>query len=285
MRQVQRGKSGAGKFDAGTSGEGMPQDRTAGRDAAATFAGASFCASRCPAPWRRLLFAAPLRPPAPATTMLSSKQSFTDKFMSTLGLQDPFDPQYDINYSERSPLVVPPTRDLPPPQTANGPPAPNWPVDPEIKARAAAKQDGKGKPDTPTTSPIPRARCVRTSSMPSMRPAPTIRARRPSCGDRRSPAFLNFDWLKQEDYGTFTGEPPRVSLTDPPPGYQTPSPDQPYGIVPEKKDLQAADARRAHGAGAIGLRQSERGCRGRLARERCPNRADLTGRRRSRSNA
>jgi len=28
---------------------------------------------------------------------------------------------------------------------------------------------------------------------------------------------------------TFTGEPPRVSLTDPPPGYQTPSPDQPYG--------------------------------------------------------
>jgi hypothetical protein len=27
----------------------------------------------------------------------------------------------------------------------------------------------------------------------------------------------------------FTGEPPRASLTDPPPGYQTPSPDQPYG--------------------------------------------------------
>ena len=27
----------------------------------------------------------------------------------------------------------------------------------------------------------------------------------------------------------FTGEPPRTSLTEPPPGYQTPSPDQPYG--------------------------------------------------------
>ncbi|MFZ0779278.1 MAG: hypothetical protein WAM74_22585, partial [Xanthobacteraceae bacterium] len=51
----------------------------------------------------------------------------------------------------------------------------------------------------------------------------------------KKPGVFSFDWLKQEDYGTFTGEPPRVSLTDPPPGYQTPSPDQPYGIVPEKK--------------------------------------------------
>ena len=58
-----------------------------------------------------------------------------------------------------------------------------------------------------------------------------------SASDRgtKKAGLLNFDWLKQEDYGTFTGEPPRVSLTDPPPGYQTPSPDQPYGIVPEKK--------------------------------------------------
>ena len=29
---------------------------------------------------------------------------------------------------------------------------------------------------------------------------------------------------------------PRTYLTDPPPGYQTPSPDQPYGITPEHKD-------------------------------------------------
>jgi len=27
----------------------------------------------------------------------------------------------------------------------------------------------------------------------------------------------------------FTGEPKRTDLTAPPPGYQTPSPDQPYG--------------------------------------------------------
>ena len=73
-----------------------------------------------------------------------SNQSFTDKFMNTLGLHDPFAPQYGINYSERSPLVVPPNRDLPPPITSTAPPAPNWPVDPEIKARAAAKADDTG---------------------------------------------------------------------------------------------------------------------------------------------
>ena len=34
----------------------------------------------------------------------------------------------------------------------------------------------------------------------------------------------------EEEVAKFTGEPPRASLTAPPPGYQTPSPDQPYGV-------------------------------------------------------
>jgi hypothetical protein len=52
--------------------------------------------------------------------------------------------------------------------------------------------------------------------------------------------LLSFDWFKKEEYGTFTGEPPRASLTDPPPGYQTPSPDQPYGIPPDRKPAKAS---------------------------------------------
>jgi hypothetical protein len=31
----------------------------------------------------------------------------------------------------------------------------------------------------------------------------------------------------------FTSEPPRTSMTAPPPGYQTPSPDAPYGVGPK----------------------------------------------------
>jgi hypothetical protein len=164
---------------------------------------------------------------------ISSKQSLTDKFLNTLGLHDPFEPQYGINYSERSPLVVPPTRDLPPPQTSIGPPAPNWPVDPEIKARAAAKRDEKVRPgpDYVTESSRP----LRPSELNAINPPGTSDQSSASELGKKKANIFNFDWLKQEDYGTFTGEPPRVSLTDPPPGYQTPSADQPYGIVPEKK--------------------------------------------------
>jgi hypothetical protein len=147
-------------------------------------------------------------------------------------LHNPFDPQYGINYSERSPLVVPPTRDLPPPVSSNGPPAPNWPVDPEVKARAAVKKDRVSPhPDyvTDSSRPLrPDELNVSAVNTPGSNDQSDVR-------DDRKTSILNFDWLKQEDYGTFTGEPRRASLTDPPPGYQTPSPDQPYGIVPEKK--------------------------------------------------
>ena len=35
----------------------------------------------------------------------------------------------------------------------------------------------------------------------------------------------------QDETGTFTSEPPRRQLTEPPPGYQTPSAAQPYGVT------------------------------------------------------
>jgi hypothetical protein len=51
---------------------------------------------------------------------------------------NPDHPEYEINYSERSPLVVPPNRDLPPPIATDRLPAPNWPQDPDLKKRQAA---------------------------------------------------------------------------------------------------------------------------------------------------
>ena len=51
---------------------------------------------------------------------------------------------------------------------------------------------------------------------------------------------------KKEESAKFTGEPARESLTDPPPGYQTPSPDQPYGLgkadAPKPKDYYSTHA-------------------------------------------
>ena len=37
-----------------------------------------------------------------------------------------------------------------------------------------------------------------------------------------------------EQYQAFTGEPPRANLIEPPAGYRTPSPAQPYGVGKEK---------------------------------------------------
>lgn len=57
--------------------------------------------------------------------------SAVGKLMEKLGLRAPPDQPTDINYSERSPLVVPPTRDLPPP-VAEVPAAAGWPKDAAI---------------------------------------------------------------------------------------------------------------------------------------------------------
>ena len=58
-------------------------------------------------------------------------------------MKNPADTEYDINYSERSPLVVPPTRNLPPPVDQSRRPAPNWPKDPDVAKRKAKKNDDK----------------------------------------------------------------------------------------------------------------------------------------------
>ena len=44
---------------------------------------------------------------------------------------------HGIDYRERSPLVVPPTLDLPPPVSANEAPVANWPKDPDERQRKA----------------------------------------------------------------------------------------------------------------------------------------------------
>ena len=166
--------------------------------------------------------------------------SFTDQFMRTLGLKNANDE--DINYAERSPLVVPPTRDLPAPAKVNVPA--NWPKDPDVLRRKAAKND-----DKPVVrqgdSVIESERALRPDEL-GVRATPGVSA--PGVGEQSTASqrgqpgksLLNFDWLKSEQTATFTGEPPRVSLTDPPPGYLTPSPDYPYGIAPEKKAYRPA---------------------------------------------
>jgi hypothetical protein len=177
----------------------------------------------------------------PNATQGSSK-SLYDKMLDVIGLNG----QGAIQYSERSPLVVPPTRDLPPPGANAAPAVPNWPKDPDIARTHQTKV--KEKPSAHPDWVVENSRVLSPSELdaPGKNPAATPTTPGPACGPADCPdqlkpqkTFSNyFDFMKKEQYGTFTGEPPRASLTEPPPGYLTPSADQPYGIGPAQKQYK-----------------------------------------------
>jgi hypothetical protein len=136
------------------------------------------------------------------------------KFMQTLGLKKGPAAEPDIDLTERSPLVVPPSRDLPPPVAAAAAPTPDWPQDPKVKPHKHRKAN------------LAPAAANGTGATVQTAPPPPYEKK----------AWYNpATWLNKEEYATFTGEPARDSLTDPPTGYRTPSPDHPYGVGPEKK--------------------------------------------------
>jgi hypothetical protein len=173
-------------------------------------------------------------------------QSFSDKFLTTLGLKNPGSTTEGINYSARSPLVVPPTRNLPPPAAAGAPPAPNWPKDPDLSRQAAAKAAASDKAPHVIDWATESDRALRPDELNVGRKV-TPKNDKPGTSDQSTSAapgakkgLFSFDWAKKEQYATFTGEPTRSSLTDPPPGYLTPSPDQPYGVGPDKSKYQVA---------------------------------------------
>jgi hypothetical protein len=169
------------------------------------------------------------------------------RFMKDLGMQRDGDTQ--INYRERAPLVVPPNRALPPPETGTvSRNNPAWPRDPEVIQRrreAAAKRRG---PRTAAEAEIEDARPLKPNefgrgqvavSAPATTPKTpeeSARALRPSeLGSKGLFGGIFSTFGSSAETAPFTGEPPRDTLTAPPPGYQTPSPNQPYGLTYDKK--------------------------------------------------
>lgn len=174
---------------------------------------------------------------------MSSGTSVYDKMLQIIGVSS----GPNIDYSERSPLVVPPTRDLPPPTADAPPPVAGWPKDPDITRRAKAKVAEKPKPHLdyvvessrplrPDELNVPGATASSSGGRPS-RADPDAQDLSPAATEPNRKSLFSFDFLNpnKTEYATFTGEPARTSLTDPPPGYLTPSPDQPYGVGAEQK--------------------------------------------------
>jgi hypothetical protein len=150
-----------------------------------------------------------------------------------------------IDYRERSPLVVPPKIDLPPPASASAEvKAPNWPKDPDEQRRKAAaaarKKDNK--------DPALQARILTPAELAVGKTA----ASKPTSSDPITPGTNNnnpilspsqlgynggFSGLfggNKSETAQFKSEPTRESLTMPPPGYQTPSPNFAYGTGPKE---------------------------------------------------
>jgi hypothetical protein len=161
-------------------------------------------------------------------------RSFSEKFMDGFysAVRGANMDNRGIDYRERSPLVVPPQLDLPPPAASSGDvKIANWPKDPDERTRKAviaAKK--KNAPPTPavatTANPVNPA-----ASLPEPVPA------KPSIIE--SLDITNLFGSKKTDAtaaappGT---EPTREALTQPPAGYQMPSPNYPY-TAPEKNWL------------------------------------------------
>src|SRR4051812_41684507 len=140
-----------------------------------------------------------------------------------------------IDYRERSPLVVPPKIDLPPPAgTSAEVKAPNWPKDPDEQRRKAAVAARKKE----NKDPREQARILTPAELAVGKTA----AAKPAPGDSVTPGNSNtnpilspsqlgynggFSGLfggNKSETAPFKSEPQRETLTMPPPGYQTPSP-------------------------------------------------------------
>ncbi|MBO0751633.1 MAG: hypothetical protein J2P53_05965 [Bradyrhizobiaceae bacterium] len=185
--------------------------------------------ARCAACAIALLFAGSVAVHAEDDGSEGPYKKFFNNLLSGVGLRDQ-DP--GIEYKERPPLVVPPSRDLPVPTTARSPAAknPDWPTDADGKRRSAGRKpkttDGSVLAGAKADDPTPQEGTTRQSSSGGIWSSFT-------------------DWGRtlsgSGETGQFRGEPTRNALTDPPAGYRTPAPTEPYGILSSKEKKSGVD--------------------------------------------
>lgn len=191
-------------------------------------------------------------------------EPFEEKLLKNLLGQD----KPPIEYRERSPLVVPPGRDLPPPENTNAVPNPAWPKDADlIQAKKKKKRPDPRDLDPRTRFDSGRALSpaeldrgnpkisgtggLGAPSSPQNQDAASGRVLKPDELGYKGGLFGSlFSGKDKEEAVPFPGEPPRAGLTDPPVGYLTPSPNFPYGLTATKeapKPYRATPEDRAEG--------------------------------------
>ena len=189
-----------------------------------------------------LLLAISFAPARAADDEKSFDQKLLGGLLEGIGLQRERPP---IEYNQRPPLVIPPTKTLPPPETGDVAAAnPAWPKDPDVKRRREAakrerERDVEAERMREQNPLMPSEIAVGERGAPQSarrddgyQPSPT------GFSEKMMPDQLGYTGgLIKRMFGggdgdkpvRFTGEPTRTDLTSPPTGYQTPSPEQPYG--------------------------------------------------------
>ena len=172
-------------------------------------------------------------------------EPFETKIMkSILGIND----RDSIDYRERAPLVVPPSMNLVPPQEAKID-NPAWPKDADVqerkKKKALARQPRRdpeldARPLTPAElNPSGAVARRGAGADPNGAENPELEGQRklkPNELGYKGGLFGSlFRDNSKPETAVFSGEPTRAQLTDPPPGYMTPSPSQPYGLGPKRE--------------------------------------------------
>jgi hypothetical protein len=164
-----------------------------------------------------------------------------------------------IDYRERSPLVVPPRLELPKPEdsAAIEKSNPAWPVDADVRRRRQIETRAASKYSTPEEElqasgrPIARGeleapgRAAASSSTASGNSTGALDESGRPIRDPGGKSIFDLGGVfgfgrGKEETATFTNEPTRETLIDPPPGYRTPSPNEPYGITAKRNESRPA---------------------------------------------
>lgn len=181
----------------------------------------------------------------------SFERRLIDNLMSGLGAKRLGDGE--INYRERSPLVLPSKIDLPPPESRKPKLAPNWPKDPDEAERKAAREAANQKAVTVEESRrtlLPSELAQRAPRGASKKEDTTTPGANTSAPLSMLPSQLGYNgglfnslWggSAKPEAEKFTGEPDRDELTQPPVGYQTPSPGFAYGTGPAEAPKVTCD--------------------------------------------
>ena len=177
---------------------------------------------------------------------MSFEHKMIDGLLRGLGGENMETNRKGIEYRERSPLVIPSKLDLPPPASKSTPAAANWPKDPDVQARkeaiAASQQAGPDwdeakRPLMPNELAKRPSSKKRSTALNDDRPGmdnSNYNLMMPSQLGFKNSMMSDLFGAGKEETAKFDKEPERSELSQPPAGYQTPSPNYAYGAGPMK---------------------------------------------------